>query len=169
MINNKYFPTLVCGFSAAVLSIVPGIRNFSCCMIVPGAAAISIMLYRKIHPSNERISLGESLGFGFLTGLSATFFLTALDVILTYFTRSNDFVENLPEIELTVQQLNLGPVIDESLRLIKSTANQIEKNGFSIVYLLLMLSGNFIINSIFGMIGGTLGMSLINKKLQEGQ
>lgn len=167
MIYKKYLPTLVCGFAAAVLSTVPGIKNFSCCLLVPGAAAISILLDKKINPSNEKILIGKSLGFGFLTGLFATIFITAFEVLLTYFTKSNDFVQSLPEIELTIRQWNLGALVDESLKLIKSTARDIEKSGFSFIYLLMMLSSNFITNSIFGMIGGALGMSLANKKLRE--
>ncbi|MCK7524986.1 MAG: hypothetical protein MZV64_48975 [Ignavibacteriales bacterium] len=52
---KKYLPTLVCGFGAAVLSTVPGIKNFSCCLIVPAAAAISILLDKKINNSNEKV------------------------------------------------------------------------------------------------------------------
>ena len=167
MIYKKYLPTLVCGFGAAVLSTVPGIKNFSCCLLVPGAAAISILLDKKINPSNEKTLLGKSLGFGFLTGLFATIFITLFEMLLTYFTKSNDFVQSLPEIELTIRQWNLGAMVDESLKLIKSTAREIEKSGFSFVYLLMMLSSNFITNSIFGTIGGALGMSLANKKLRE--
>ena len=122
---------------------------------------------KKINPSNEKIIIGKSLGFGFLTGLFATVFITIFEVLLTYFTKSNDFVQSLPEIELTIRQWNLGSMVDESLKLIKSTAREIEKSGFSFIYLLMILTSNFITNSIFGMIGGVLGMSLVNRKLRE--
>jgi E3 ubiquitin-protein ligase DOA10 len=168
MINKKYLPTLVCGFAAAVLSTVPGIKNFSCCLLVPGAAALSILLDKKINQSNEKVLLSKSIGFGFLTGLFATLFITAFDVILTYFIKTNEFIQSLPQIELTMRQWNLGPMVDESLKIIKYVAKEIEKNGFSFIYLLMILSSNFIVNSIFGMIGGTLGMSLANRKSREG-
>jgi uncharacterized membrane protein len=167
MINKKYLPTLVCGFAAAVLSTVPGIKNFSCCLLVPGAAAISILLDKKINPSNEKVLIGKSLGFGFLTGIFATIFITTFEMLITYFTKSNDFVQNMPEIELTIRQWNLGSMMNDSIKLIKSTAKEIEKNGFSLIYFLMILSSNFITNTIFGMIGGALGMSLANRKLRE--
>ncbi len=167
MILKKYLPTLVCGFGAAVLSTVPGIKNFSCCLIVPAAAAISILLDKKIKSSNEKVLVGKSLGFGFLTGLFATLFITTFEMLLTYFTKSNDFIQSLPQTEIVMRQWDLGPMIDESLRLIKSVSKDIQKNGFSIIYLLMILSSNFIINSIFGMIGGALGMSLANRKSRE--
>lgn len=167
MILKKYLPTLVCGFGAAVLSTVPGIKNFSCCLIVPAAAAISILLDKKIKSSNEKVLVGKSLGFGFLTGLFATLFITTFEMLLTYFTKSNDFIQSLPQTEIVMRQWDLGPMIDESLKLIKSVSKDIQKNGFSIIYLLMILSSNFIINSIFGMIGGALGMSLANRKSRE--
>lgn len=164
---KKYLPTLVCGFGAAVLATVPGIKNFSCCLLVPGAAAISILLDKKINNYNEKVALGKSLGFGFLTGLFATLFITTFEMLVTYFTRSNDFIQSLPQTEILIHQWNLGPLVDESLKLIKSVSKEIQKSGFSFLYLLMILSSNFIINSIFGMIGGALGMSLANRKSRE--
>ncbi|HEX9251974.1 MAG TPA: hypothetical protein VF870_07005 [Ignavibacteriaceae bacterium] len=164
---KKYLPTLVCGFAAAVLATVPGIKNFSCCLIVPGAATISILLDKKINNYNEKVVIGKSLGFGFLTGLFATLFITTFEMLVTYFTRSNDFIQSLPQTELLMRQWNLGPLVDESLKLIKSVSKEIQKSGFSFLYLLMILSSNFMINSIFGMIGGALGMSLANRKSRE--
>ncbi len=168
MTIKKYLPAIVCGFGAAVLSTVPGIKNFSCCLIVPGAAVFSILLDKKISHSNEKISLGKGIGFGFLTGLTATVFITLFEILLTYFAKTNDFVQTLPQSEMLMRQWNLGPVIDESLKLIKGMAKEIEKTGFSFLYLIMIFSSNFITNSIFGMIGGTLGMRLANRKLNEG-
>ena len=88
-------------------------------------------------------------------------------MLVTYFTKSNDFIQTLPQTEIIMHQWDLGPMVDESLKLIKSVSKDIQKNGFSIIYLLMILSSNFIINSIFGMIGGALGMSLVNRKYRE--
>ncbi|MDY0083959.1 MAG: hypothetical protein RBR74_12315 [Ignavibacteriaceae bacterium] len=164
---KKYLPAIVSGFGAAVLSTIPGIKNFSCCLLVPGAAAISILLDQKISNSNERILLNKSLGFGFLTGLTATVFITIFEMLITYITRSNDFIQALPQSEIIMQQWNLGPLFDDSLEIIKNAANEIEKTGFSFIYLLMILSSYFIINTIFGLIGGAFGMSLANRKFRE--
>ena len=167
MIIKKYLPAFVAGFGAAVLSTVPGIKNFSCCLLVPGAAVISILLERKINQSNQKILLGKSLGFGFLTGLTATVFITAFEMLITYITKSNDFVQSLPESEMIMRQWDLGPMVDESLKMIKGAAKEIEKTGFSFIYFLMILSSNFFVNTIFGLIGGALGMSLVNRKYRE--
>lgn len=165
---KKYLPAIVCGFGAAVLSTVPGIKNFSCCLLVPGAAVFSVLLDKKITHSNEKISLGKGTGFGFLTGITATVFITLFEMLLTYFAKTNDFVQTLPQSEMMMRQWNLGPMVDESLKLIKGMSKEIEKSGFSFLYLIMILSSNFITNSIFGMLGGVLGMRLANRKFNEG-
>jgi hypothetical protein len=164
---KKYLPTLICGFAAAVLATVPGIKNFSCCLLVPGAAVFSIFLDKKVSQSDQKVNLGKALGFGFLTGVFATIFITLFEMLLTYFAKTNDFVQSLPQSELLLRQWNLGPIFNDSIDLMKSMAKQIEKTGFSVLYLLLIFFSNFLINSIFGMIGGALGMSLVNRRLKD--
>jgi hypothetical protein len=164
---KKYLPTLVAGFGAAVLSTVPGIKNFSCCLLVPGAAAISILLDKRITHSYEKVNIGKGIGFGFLTGIVATIFITIFEMLVTYFAKTNDFIESIPQSEMVIREWNLGPMVDESLKMMKTVAKEISKSGFSFLYLLMIFSSNFIINSIFGMIGGALGISLANRKSNE--
>ena len=167
---KKYLPAIVCGFAAAVLSTVPGIKNFSCCLLVPGAAVFSLILDKKINHYTDNVSIGKGIGFGFLAGVVATFFITLFEMLLTYFAKTNDFVQSLPQSEILMQQWNLGPLVNESMKIIKSMAKDIEKTGFSFLYLIMILMSNFITNSIFGMIGGALGIKLINKKnIQDNQ
>jgi len=85
-------------------------------------------------------------------------------MLVTYFTKSNDFIQNLPQSELIMREWNLGPLVDESLKLIKSMSKEIQKSGFSFLYLIIIFLSNFLTNSIFGMIGGALGMRLANRK-----
>lgn len=165
---KKYLPTLVAGFAAAVLATVPGIKNFSCCLLVPSAAVFAVLLDKKITNSSEKVSIGKGLGFGFLTGVVATIFITLFEMLLTYFARTNDFIQSLPQSEIVMRQWNLGPLLDDSLKLLKGIAKEIEKTGFSFLYLILIFFSNFLINSLFGMIGGLLGMNLANRKLKEG-
>jgi hypothetical protein len=164
---RKYSPAIVCGFAASVLATVPGIKNFSCCLLIPGAAVFAIFLDKKITRTSEKINISKGVGFGFLTGVVATIFITIFEMLVTYFAKTNDFIQNLPQSELIMRQWNLGPLIDDSLKLMKGMAKQIESSGFSVLYLILIFFSNFIINSLFGMIGGILGVRLANRKLKE--
>lgn len=161
---KKHLPALICGFGAAVLTIVPGIKNFSCCLIVPGAAVFALFLEKKATQSSERISAGRAIVVGLLTGVFATIFITSFDTLITFLTRTNDFIEALPQSEIIMNEWNLGPMVQESLKLMKSMATEIRQNGFSILYLVMIFISNFITNTIFGMIGGLVGMSLFNRR-----
>lgn len=161
---KKYLPTFIAGFGAAVLSIVPGIKSFSCCLIVPGAAIFALILDQRVNKNFERVATGKAVVFGLMTGLFATFFITVLDVLITFITKSNDFIEALPQSESLIRELNFGPMAEESLRLMKQMAKQIQKSGFSPLYLFILFISNFITNTIFGMIGGLIGMGLLNKR-----
>ena len=54
-------------------------------------------------------------------------------MLITYFTKSNEFIQNLPQLELTMRQWNLGQMVDESLKLIKGVSKEIRKSGFSFI------------------------------------
>lgn len=164
---KRYLPTFIAGFGAAVLSIVPGIKSFSCCLIVPGAAILALILDQRVNKNSERIAAGKAIMFGLMTGLFATIFITTLDVLITFITKTNDFIEALPQSESLIRELKFGPMAEESLKLMKQMAKQIQKTGFSPLYLFILFISNFITNTIFGIIGGLVGMGLLNKRKME--
>ncbi|MFN3872427.1 MAG: DUF4199 domain-containing protein [Ignavibacterium sp.] len=164
---KKYLPTFIAGFAAAVLSIVPGIKSFSCCLIVPGATILALILDQKVNKNSERIAIGKAVMFGLLTGLFATLFITALDVLITFISKTNDFIEALPQSESLIRELNFGPMAEESLKLMKQMAKQIQRTGFSPLYIFILFTSNIITNTIFGVIGGLVGMGLLNKRKTE--
>jgi hypothetical protein len=62
-----------------------------------------------------------------------------------------------------MNNFNLGPLMDESIKLIKQMATDIKQTGFSALYAVMITVSNFFILSIFGMLGGLLGMAVLNK------
>lgn len=164
---KKYFPTFITGFAASVLSIVPGIKSFSCCLIVPGAAILALIFDQKVNKSFEKIQINKAVMFGLMTGLFATFFITALDVLITFITKTNDFVEALPQSETLIGKLKLGPMAEKSLKMMKQMGKEIQRTGFSALYLFILFMSNFFTNTIFGIIGGLVGMGLLNKRYTE--
>lgn len=163
--SKQYISPLVCGFAAAVLSIIPGLKAFACCLIVPVAAFFSLYLYQKINRNKEVVTSRKAITFGLLTGLFAALFSTSLDALLTLITRTNDFVETLPNTEALMRDYNLGPIMEETIKVLKVMAADIKDSGFSALYLIAMLFSNLFTNTIFGLIGGLLGMHYLNKKL----
>lgn len=164
---KKYLPTFITGFAASVLSIVPGIKGFSFCLIVPGAVILALILDQKVSKSSERIRINKAIMFGFMTGLFATIFITVLDVLITFITKTNDFVEALPQSEALIREFKFGPMAEESLKIMKHMAKEIQRTGFSPLYLFILFTSNFFTNIIFGIIGGLVGMGLLNKRQTE--
>jgi hypothetical protein len=164
MSYNKYLPSIVTGFGAAVLSTIPGLKNLNCCLIIPAAAFLSIYLYQKATGKDTPIKLNKALSYGLITGLIAALFSSLFDILITYITRSNDLVVGLEQTEEMMQELKLGKLIDASMELMRSMVTEIRATGFSALYTVMITISNFFIFSVFGMLGGLLGMAVLNKR-----
>ena len=164
MNSKKLFPPLVCGFGAAVLSTIPGLKSLGCCLVVPVAAWFSLILNEKINKVLPPVPIKNAFFFGLMTGLLAAVFTTTIDLLITLITHTNDFVQSLPQTESIMQGWNLGGLWTETSSLLHKMSSDIQTNGFSFLYAVAILFSNLIIDSIFGMIGGLLGMSIQNKR-----
>jgi len=168
MFNFKYISPLVCGFGAAVLSIVPGLKEISCCIIVPLTAVLSLYLDQKMRHVTEKVDSRNAVTFGLLTGVFAAIFLTFFDTILTLFTRTNDFVRALPATEALIRDYNLGNMMEETMKILRKIAADIKETGFSLLYTFMMLISNLITDTVFGLLGGLIGMNYLNRKHKTG-
>ncbi|HLG32159.1 MAG TPA: hypothetical protein VI362_03895 [Ignavibacteriaceae bacterium] len=161
---HKYTPALICGFGAAVISTIPGIRNIACCLVVPLSAIIAIYLNKKTTQDVLKIPTGTGLMIGLLTGIFAALFTSLFDIMVTYLTRTNDFISSLPESKEIIKSWNLGTLVEESMKLMESMATEIKSSGFSILYAVMITISNLLTHSVFGFLGGALGVAVINKR-----
>ena len=164
MDNKRIFPSLVCGFGAAVLVTVPGIKSLGCCLIVPFAVVLSLILDHRINKVPPPVTIKKAVFFGFLTGIFTTLFATFFEVIVTYFTKTNEFIQVLPQIEGTINQYNLTSIFKDTITLYHQMALQITTNGFSLLYTIMIFFSYGIIYTIFGILGGFIGMVILNKR-----
>jgi hypothetical protein len=165
--KNKYLPSLVTGFGAGVLMSIPLISHIGCCVIVPFAAVYSLILDIKLNKAELPIKGTEALLFGILTGLWAAFFSALFDTIITFVTHTNEFVQGLPAIENLIRNqapASFKQVVEQVILIYKSMANDIKTVGFSSIYTFSILVTNVIIDIIFGIIGGFIGMNYLNKR-----
>ena len=161
--NHKLSPAIVCGFAAAVLTIIPGLKSFGCCLIIPFAVYMTLVINQKMS-GIHKIMAKESIYYGLLTGLFTAFFGTFLEVLITYITKSNDITATYPEFEKSLQSLPSAEMFKESLQLIKGMIYEISTKGYSVLFTTFLLIGNVFIDTIFGIIGGLVAMSIINRK-----
>lgn len=166
---NKILPVIVSGFAAAVISIIPVVKDLAFCLAVPFAAFFSLYLKMKIEKSNEQIKAGTAFGFGIGTGLFAAFFYTLFVVVMIFVTRTHELFQNLPEIEAEIKNVasNFG-IIEEQfemmLGLLKDMEHNIKTKGFSGLYTFMTFFSSAFFNTIFGLIGGLIGMVILNRR-----
>lgn len=157
-------PALVCGFGASVVTTVPGIKNFGCCLIIPVAVYLALFLDRKINFNLEFIRPAKAISFGLLTGIFAALFSTFFEILITYVARTNDFITTLPELDGMFKAYLSNPAFAETMQLLKSMEKEIQQTGFSTLYLVFFFLNSIIVNIVFGIVGGLFGMHFINKK-----
>jgi len=164
MNSNKYLPVLVCGFGAAVLTTVPYIKSFSCCLIIPAGSFAALYLNLRVNNISLPITTKSAILYGLLTGLVAALFSSGFEVLITFITKSNDFVTTLPQTEAAMRSLNMGDILDQTMGLLHKMSKEIVTYGFSLLYSIAITFSNLIIDSVFGIIGGIIGMTVINKR-----
>lgn len=163
---KKYLAALICGFGAGVLQIVPLVKSFSCCMILPLAAFISLLLDQRATRNFGKIPMKKALLFGLFTGLFAALFGSVFELLITFITKNNDVIASFTDLQRIVQNLPLSEEIKkEVLNIFQSVREDILKSGFSILYTFSVILNNFIVNSIFGSVGGLVGAQIINSRL----
>ena len=165
--KNKYLPSLVTGFGAGVLMSVPLISHIGCCIIIPFAAIYALILDIKLNKAELPIKASEAILFGLLTGIWAAFFSALFDTIITFITHTNDFVQGLPSIENLIRNqapASFKQIVEQVILIYKRMSNDIKTIGFSAMYTFSILATNIIIDIIFGIIGGFIGMNYLNKR-----
>lgn len=167
MIDKKYYPVIVSAFAAAVLTTVPGLKSFSCCLLVPAASVFALFLDKKMNGFSQEIKASKALITGLLTGILLAIMSSSLEIFITFILKSNELTEALPEVEILMTQMELGPVSDEIVGLLRKISDEIIRSGFSPIFAFFLFLSNIVTNAIFGMLGGLLGMTLINRNSQQ--
>ena len=161
---KRIIAPFVTGFGAGVFKIVPIIKGLSCCLIIPAAAFFALFLDQKANNNYEKIPVSKAIVFGLLTGLFAAVFGTSIDLVVTFITKSNEVVTNLPQIQEMLGGMPANSIVKEVIDIYAQIARDITATGFSGVYAVLIFGGSLLTDPIFGMIGGLIGMQVLNSK-----
>ncbi|MDA3861743.1 MAG: hypothetical protein PF445_10995 [Melioribacteraceae bacterium] len=168
MQNKKFISPLVVGFAAGILSIVPVIKSLGCCLLIPVAAFLSLMLDQKANKNFSKLEIKKGVIFGLVTGLTAAFFGTFFDFLITLITQTNDLVYAFPQLLETINQFPVDEATkQEVLALLGGVIEDIKTNGFSLLYTLSLLANNLFSNSVFGILGGIIGVQILNSRNQQ--
>lgn len=165
---KKYLPSLVCGFSAGVLQIVPLVKSFSCCLVLPLAAFFALILEQKSTNNFDIISAKKAVMIGLFTGLFAALFGSFLEILITFITKQNDIIITFPELQKMVGNFPVTEDIKkEVLLLFQNVRNDILTTGFSWLYSFSLVVNDFFIDILFGITGGLIGSQIINNRINN--
>ena len=167
-LNKKYISPLVVGLGAGVLTIVPVIKSLGCCLLIPVAAFVSLMLEQKANNDYSKLEIKKGVVFGLITGLVAAIFGTTFDFIITLITHTNDLVLSFPQLLETIDNFPIDSATrEEVISLLADVVESIKNYGYSPLYTLSFLFNNLFTNSIFGMLGGIIGVQILNSRNEK--
>jgi Na+-driven multidrug efflux pump len=164
--NNYLLPSLLAGFAVGVISFVPGIKNLSCCFLVPVAAFFAVYLYRR-STNTDYTEFKEAVIIGLLTGIISAFFSTGFEILSTFIARTNDFVKTLPQVEATLRNWDMGSFYENSFELLRRISREIRETGFSLLYSVFLLLTNLIVNPVFALLGAVTAKVFFNWRAEK--
>ncbi len=159
--NAMWRPALIGGVLLGILSAIPPFSffNCACCAWVIGGGVLAAHLYVKSSPSV--VTLGSGVGLGLLTGvvggIVSTIFSVPVQILMRsvfsrYAEQAREMISELPNIPQPWRDMLL------------SSSN----TGFNIASLVLSAMVTVIVFSLFGMLGGVLGVAIFEKRKVEG-
>ncbi len=93
---------------------------------------------------------------GLLTGIYAALFGSFFDIFITLVTKNNDIIAVFHEMGNLIDNFPVSPEIkEEVLNMLSNVVNDIKATGFSWLYTLSIFINNIVLNSIFGVVGGS--------------
>lgn len=165
MTNSKYISPLVLGFIAAVFSVVPVIKSLGCCLLIPVAAYLALLLDQKANSDYSRLEIKKGVIFGLVTGLVAAILSTTFDTVITLITHKNDLLISFPQLVETIDKFPIDELTkEEVLSLLSGVVDDIRTSGFSLIYVISLLVNNLFANSVFGILGGIIGVQILNSR-----
>ena len=164
IINNKYFPTFVVAFAIGIINIIPVLKNLVCFFILPLGIYISFIFSAKLNKTEFPIKYTEGVIFGIFVGLFTSLWSSFFEIVIIFFTRSHDMLNNIPYLELTIKQMNLDAFAAQTIELLKHFADEIRNTGFSFLFSLFLLFNYMFSYLLFGIIASLILTPIINKK-----
>jgi len=149
-------PALIGGILLGVLSSLPLINLFNCICCAWVIAGGVVAAYQSVKDSPMPVSLAGGVSVGLFAGGIGTVVTGLFSIPLNLITGGGRIMEQLKEI--TDQMPNVPP---ETRQLIESLA---ASGDFETVSMIVGMLFTLIAFCIFGMIGGTIGVALFEKR-----
>ncbi|MBN1568151.1 MAG: hypothetical protein JXA73_09905 [Acidobacteria bacterium] len=151
-------PALIGGIALGVLSSLPLINLFNCfcCAWVIAGGVIAARLYVKDSPAP--VSLGGGVVIGLLTGAIGTL-ISALFSIPLHLMTGRGGLSAMEQMKEAMDRLPNVPA--ETREMIESLASRGDINSALLIFGFIFM---LVLYCIFGMVGGTIGVAIFEKR-----
>jgi hypothetical protein len=149
-------PALIGGVILGILSALPivGLFNCFCCAWIIGGGVLAAYLYVK--DSSVPVTMGRGVALGLLTGIIGTIVYALFSIPLFLFGPGTNFMEHMR------QSLERMPnVPPETLQMLQSFYARGGMGAFIYAMIIIFM---LIVSSLFGMLGGVIGVALFEKR-----
>ncbi|MDZ7723321.1 MAG: hypothetical protein U5R06_11090 [candidate division KSB1 bacterium] len=147
--NDKLLPAVWGGVTIGILSGVPVLNfiNCACCSGILIGGALSVYLYRRQVGPECPSEDGEGASLGLLAGLFGAVLATLLSLVIQPFSQ---------DIIYQIQNYTNDPDIENML-------NHINPEMLAKSFTLIAFISSLVINSLFGLLGGVIGIGIWGK------
>lgn len=169
---SKVKPAIIGGAIMAITSSVPYISliNCACCAGIMLGGLTSVYLYlRSLPPDEPPLQSKHGLILGAFAGIFGAIFETLITVLIFKFLSSGYIDQIYIEIEKNISDMEsqgqeVPQIITEIQNALAYLSQEIGEKGFSLVLTILMLVFYTMKDVLFGLIGGLIGVAVLQKR-----
>lgn len=157
---SKVKPALIAGVACGVASSIPIVNciNVCCCALIIGGGFLAAFLYLKEAPPTAAAPYGDGAVLGLLAGVFGALTATVIGIPLRLLMMRIGFQPDMAQLEEALQNADLPP---QALEFIQQF---LSGGGLGLFAILISLITSLIIYSIFGLVGGIIGVAVLHKK-----
>ncbi len=155
---TKMKAALIGGTAAGVASAIPilGCLNCACCALVMGGGFLAVYLYYKGAPPAPQPPYGDGAMLGLQAGLFGAVATTIVGIPIRLISAAAGF-NNAEKMKEALDKADLPPQVEAWITTMGS-------GGVTAASILFGLAVSLVVYTIFGMIGGLIGVAVLHKQ-----
>ena len=173
--NRKIKAAVIGGAVMNATSVIPYLSmiNCACCAGIMLGGLAAVYFYLRDQPKDDPpLETKYGVILGAFAGIFGAIFETTITSIIISMYSADYFQGVLDEFQRSIENMETnGQAVPEILNSVKDAftafVNEIKNNGFSPVLTLLMLVFNSFKDIIFGLLGGLIGVYVLQKRTKQ--
>jgi hypothetical protein len=171
---SKIKPAIIGGAVMAATSVIPYISmvNCACCAGIMLGGLASVYFYlRSLPPDEPPLQTKHGLILGAFAGIFGALIETFITVLIIKVLSKSYFDQIYFEIEKNITDMEskgqeIPNLLNQIQNALKMLTQEIAETGFSFLLTVLMLVFNTMKDVLFGLLGGLIGIAVLQKKMK---